>query len=54
MFAIWCPRHRARVLLFPDGILSLHATPQGIRIHYRCTCGHEGCSLPFGSGRVAA
>jgi hypothetical protein len=46
VFSIWCPRHRARVLLFPDSILALHTTAQGISIGYRCTCGYEGHSLP--------
>lgn len=46
MFAVWCPCHRARVLLFPANILSLHDTGEGVRIRYRCTCGHEGDSPP--------
>ena len=54
MFAVWCPRHRARVLLFPGSILSLHAAPEGVGIHYRCTCGHEGFSPPATPGRAAA
>ncbi len=54
MFAVWCPRHRSRVLLFPACIRSLETTPEGIRIRYRCTCGHEGVSPPSQPGRVAA
>ncbi|MGH8993658.1 MAG: hypothetical protein ACRDZ7_19270 [Acidimicrobiia bacterium] len=55
MFAVWCPRHRARVLLSQESILALHATPQGMSIGYRCTCGYEGLSLPAGvAGRPAA
>lgn len=54
MFAVWCPRHEARVLLFPASILSLHSAPEGVRIRYRCTCGHEGFSPPVAPGRAAA
>jgi hypothetical protein len=54
VFAVWCPRHRARVLLFPASILSLHSTATGVRIRYRCTCGHEGCTPTPGSDRAAA
>lgn len=48
VFAVWCPRHRARVLLFVDSIVAMHATAQGITIGYRCTCGYEGVSVPAG------
>ena len=54
MFAIFCPRHEARVLLSAASILALHTTARGLMIRYRCTCGHEGCSPPFGAERVAA
>ncbi|MGH9036919.1 MAG: hypothetical protein ACRD0O_14240 [Acidimicrobiia bacterium] len=54
MFAVWCPRHRSQVLLSPASIRALEATPEGIRIGYRCTCGHEGVSPPVGPRRVAA
>ncbi|MGH9042400.1 MAG: hypothetical protein ACRDZ3_19455 [Acidimicrobiia bacterium] len=42
VFAVWCARHRARVLLSTSSILSLHSGPDGIGIAYRCTCGYEG------------
>jgi hypothetical protein len=54
MFAVWCPRHESRVLLFPASILALETTSRGIRIRYRCTCGHEGLSPPAAPGRAAA
>jgi hypothetical protein len=54
VFAIWCPRHGSRVLLFPASILSLQETADGVRIGYRCTCGHEGVTPPPAHRRAAA
>lgn len=50
MFSIDCPRHRSRVLVGLDSIEALVATPDGIEVHWRCTCGARGVWVP----RVAA
>jgi hypothetical protein len=42
VFAVYCPRHRGRVLLFAQDIESLHNTDRGIELVYRCFCGHRG------------
>jgi len=42
MFAVWCERHGARVLLSSSSILSLGNGPDGPVVRWRCTCGHEG------------
>jgi hypothetical protein len=42
MFAVWCEKHGARVLLSSSSILSLGNGPQGAVARWRCTCGHEG------------
>lgn len=42
MFAPYCPSHGSRVLLFSESIISLERSSHGMRIRYRCTCGHQG------------
>lgn len=42
MFAPYCPVHGSRVLLFVENIEALERTDAGMKIHYRCNCGHEG------------
>jgi hypothetical protein len=42
MFVVYCPRHRSRVLLFPDNIEELINQPEGIDMHWRCSCGESG------------
>ena len=42
MFDIYCPRHRARVLLGARSIESIENTPDGITVHWRCRCGATG------------
>ena len=42
MFDAYCSRDRARVLLGPRNILSLHNTSDGIVVYVRCHCGHPG------------
>jgi hypothetical protein len=42
MFLIYCPRHRARVLLSVDNITAVINHPDGIHLHWRCSCGEEG------------
>ncbi len=50
MFSVYCPRHEARVLLGPDAIVAVVSVPDGIAVHWRCTCGHRGVTLT-GAGR---
>ena len=42
MFAVYCPRHGTRVLLFEDNIEGLINHSAGVRLHWRCTCGQAG------------
>ena len=42
MFAPYCPDHGSRVLLFVENIEAIERTSKGIRIRYRCNCGHQG------------
>jgi hypothetical protein len=42
MFAVWCDRHGARVLLSGSSIESIANGPEGIVVRWRCTCGHQG------------
>jgi hypothetical protein len=42
MFAVYCPAHDSRVLLFPDNIQAIINAPGGIELHWRCGCGAEG------------
>ncbi|HMC52185.1 MAG TPA: hypothetical protein VKI64_05440 [Acidimicrobiales bacterium] len=51
MFAVYCPLHRARVLLFSDNISALVNRLEGVELHWRCTCGHSGIRR---TGRSAA
>jgi hypothetical protein len=48
MFDIYCPRHRARVLLGSRSIESVVNTDDGIVVHWRCRCGEHGA---FVTGR---
>jgi len=45
MFAVWCDKHGARVLLSSSSILSLGNGSKGPAVRWRCTCGHEGVWL---------
>jgi hypothetical protein len=49
VFAVECPRHGSRILLFTRNLKALRNTPLGIEVHYRCTCGYEGVWLTGGS-----
>ena len=42
MFAVWCDRHGARVLLSGSSIEAVGNGPEGVVVRWRCTCGHEG------------
>jgi hypothetical protein len=49
-FAVDCPRHRTKVLLFTHDVTAVRTTPRGIEVHYRCFCGHEGVWLSGSAG----
>ena len=42
MFDVYCPGHRARVLLGPRSIESMLTTDDGIAVNWRCPCGEHG------------
>jgi hypothetical protein len=42
MFVIYCPHHRARVLLSPDNIEAIVNTCTAMELHWRCSCGETG------------
>ena len=42
MFDVYCRGHGARVLLFPDNIVTLVNHPDGVDVHWQCTCGTVG------------
>jgi hypothetical protein len=42
MFAVNCPHHRSRVLLWSDNIETIVNGPAGIEVHWRCPCGGAG------------
>ncbi len=42
MFAVYCPAHRSRILMFADNIEALVNGPGGVEIHWRCGCGEVG------------
>ena len=42
MFAAVCPRHGGPVLLSLSQIEWLDHGPDGIDVHFRCTCGYRG------------
>jgi hypothetical protein len=45
MFSVECHRHGARVLLSAESIVALVPGPDGIEVHWRCTCGESGVGL---------
>ena len=53
MFAVWCDKHGARVLLSSSSILSLGNGPQGPAARWRCTCGQEGVWWAWGREEAA-
>jgi hypothetical protein len=42
MFAVYCPRHRHRVLLGHGAIQSVTNTPDGVVMQWECDCGAVG------------
>jgi len=45
MFQVFCPDHRARVLLSPGCIEAIRNTDSGVVVEWRCWCDHRGRSL---------
>lgn len=45
MFEVYCPAHRARVLLTMRRIVALYATATGVVVDWRCWCGQHGRSV---------
>lgn len=50
MFDIHCPRHGARVLIWPSGVDAVVNRDGAIEVHFHCTCGHRGV---WRTGRTA-
>ncbi len=46
MFSVYCANEGVRVLLGPESIEALVSTPDGIAVHWRCTCGETGVWFP--------
>jgi hypothetical protein len=42
MFAVYCPRHRSRVLLGHGAIQSVTNTAAGVVVRWECDCGAVG------------
>ena len=42
MFSVFCPQHRSEVLLGNRGIERIVNDDTGIRVHWKCHCGHRG------------
>lgn len=42
MFQVYCPAHQSAVLLTTSRITALHNAPDGMRVEWRCWCGHQG------------
>jgi hypothetical protein len=42
MFAVYCPRHRSRVLLGHGAIQSVTNTADGVVVRWECHCGAVG------------
>jgi hypothetical protein len=42
MFAVYCPGHRGRILLFAEHIEQLVNRASGVELHWRCSCGSAG------------
>lgn len=51
MFAVHCPVHEGRVLIWSSLVEAVRNVAGGIEVDYRCTCGHRGT---WRTGRVAA
>ena len=42
MFSVFCPQHQSEVLLGNRGIERIVNDDHGIRVHWKCHCGHRG------------
>ena len=45
MFDVYCPGHRARILLGSRSIDALVNTDDGIELHWTCRCGTRGVQV---------
>jgi hypothetical protein len=52
MFSVYCPHHRATVLLGPDNIDGIVNGPGGPELHWVCWCGERGVKV-FGRPEAA-
>jgi hypothetical protein len=52
MFSVYCPGHGSRVLLTSDNIEAVVNRPEGVELHWRCTCGEVG-NQPFGRAQLS-
>lgn len=46
MFDVYCPKHGARVLIWPSGLDGIRNRPDGMEVAYHCTCGYRGVWRP--------
>lgn len=53
MFAVHCPTHDARVLIWTSGVERVRNTDAGIEVDWRCTCGQRGTWLTGRKARAA-
>lgn len=56
MFVVYCPAHRAAVLLSASQIDAIHRSPggeRGVEIEWRCWCGHQGRTTSGGTADAA-
>jgi hypothetical protein len=51
MFSVHCAGHGSRVILSNRQITNLVNTPEGIHLHWQCSCGTTGVEV---LGRLAA
>ncbi len=42
MFSAFCPTHDATILMTQRNAIGFENTHNGVVIHWRCNCGHEG------------
>jgi hypothetical protein len=54
MFAVHCPAHGGRVLIWTSLVEAVRNVADGIEVDYRCTCGYRGTWRTGRTSRVAA
>jgi hypothetical protein len=50
MFAFHCPRHEARVLVWPSDVEDVINGERGVGVVFHCSCGYRGLLLESASG----